>query len=517
MWVTLMQRCSTLLLAIAASFVPLASQMRVPGTQIGFYSETNGESGYLACEAPNWSWLAWRVLSGSSAGATSGVTLPFDIPGSPVFIGSRVFLVPGRNSLTGHGWIAKVQIHLNPNPSVAILETTEYAPVVDPYKVCYNDEDGYLYLLDFAAKRVLAAPYSASLPLPAFTAFEQVADAPQLPQLGITWYTVALKKYSGSGATISSRHHPHGHYYARKVSGAWQVTWESSPMPKFTLDIVNQGRLSSTGPISVGGFVGTAFLREVATNYIVAQVQMTQGNQFFELPIGSSTMLPGQRYEIGVADNPQVVPFNFTALVRHGVPQRIAEVEMNPGSIDKGGHCYVGNSTFAVAGLARSVLPGAKTVSAYLWMGARRADGTDPVVDIVLNGQTVTVLSQVDAIVGPFALELRDEVVHGYLYVPIPIPSDLNLVGGVPLWQWAALAPNGQVAVSDVFGAKIMPPPVLGLGTGGSSSAREQLRGNYPSVSPEQESATRRWAASLPSGELTPEKVAVRRIVLRRE
>lgn len=493
------------LTALLASTAAVPSQGREATTQTCFYSEAGGESGSLTSRPPDSSYLAWRVLSGGGE-VSAGTTLPFDVPGKPLHLGTRTFLVPGRDSRSGHGWVVRVETQLAPRPSVAVVEAIDYGHGIDPYRLSYSAGEGQLYMVDHAGKRLLASPYALAWRLPVIKSYVQVGDAASMSQLGVTWHTVSLREAEGAGVEVSSVHRPYGRYRVYKAGGVWQVTWQASSLPRYSLDILDRERLSDSAPIRVGGFRGMVFLREVATDSMVSRVEAASPDLYYSLPVGAGTMLPRLRYEIGMTDNPQVVPFHFVPLVRRGTPQSGSEVALNAGAIDNGGKCSIGNGAFGVIGIARSVREDPVAIHSYLWMGARRADGSDPMIDVAVNGRSVTVLSQVDAILGPYHHVVRGGSGHGYLYASMPIPEDPNLVGGVPLWQWATLTPSGEVIVSDVFGSLITLPSSERMRGLGKRDARRVLRGNYPGVSGAQESATRAWARSLPGGSMTREK-----------
>ena len=101
------------------------------------------------------------------------------------------------------------------------------------------------------------------------------------------------------------------------------------------------------------------------------------------------------------------------------------------------------------------------SITVYLLISARHADGTDPVRDWAGTKLLNEVLGAIDQTV-----TVSSDSLPGVTYVDFPIPNEPGLGGAVPLFQWVAVAPTGELAVSDVFGVMITQPwPSLDSGS----------------------------------------------------
>lgn len=462
------------------------------------------EEGYLQTSSGNPSVVTWTVTKGTVLGVRASISVPFDRAGAFFHIGARAFILSGANSVSGKGYILHASLQDTP-PVVSVDTSLDCGIGFDPYDIVWRSDEQQLYVLDVRNESLKVAPYSGGTSLPGPSDFSTAVTATQAPTLHDDGYLLKLVKAPGSDPgvrLVSTDTNEHNYTHVKKVSGSWTASigslLTSANVSQWSVQDVARANVRLA--LQVGGVIGTAVLTEDSfSQSVVSSVAVSHASTF--VPFTVSNLVPGLRYKVASSD-PNIMPERFIGLLRYGAPQVTKELGMPIGYIDNS-LCWIGNSNFAVLGTIGSgsnqVTP--LQVDVYLWLSARHADGSDPVTTV--NGAAV--LSEVVAVLGPDTVTV-DKSQHGALYSALPIPNDHDIVGGVLLWQWAAVTATGNVAVSDVFGSIILdcaPPSVDGgasmtaMKTSGSSvfaSAKAAYARMPSSAAP----AIRCWTSSNP-------------------
>src|SRR5262249_4305060 len=101
------------------------------------------------------------IDSGGRSGVVATYELPFDVPGEPCDLGGARILVPGFDRATGEGQLEIVRLYAETS-TIEAEQRVACGKGVDPSKVYFDRNDGFLYVYDFADYRLLAAPFDGS-------------------------------------------------------------------------------------------------------------------------------------------------------------------------------------------------------------------------------------------------------------------------------------------------------------------------------------------------------------------
>ncbi|MCC6672163.1 MAG: hypothetical protein IT458_13965 [Planctomycetes bacterium] len=509
--------CSTIVLV--ACGLAGAQNRAATATFTSYRSGTEG--GYLHTKANSSSTLYWTVSEGPAQGAETTLDLPFDLVGEALEIAPKRFLVSGYNATRATAYLLELCLTDTPR-KISVERAAQYGNRMDPYRLHWNASEGLLYVYDVRESRIVVAPYRGR-ELPSVQAFLVVANVQSVPELSDKYRIVlASAPNDVSGVCISLLDEVKFTHLKTVGPGAWLSVPGSrlgNPIPMWNTDAPAIASPNALGPIRVNNVAGRAYLCDVTMGAgVLAQVTVTDPNTFVQLPLPEGGLIPGLRYEIRGEPNAQVAPLRFMGLLRYGLPQVTSKIEMPFGYIHPAGF-WIGNSEFGVVGWLRSgaVSQGPVPVNLYLWIGARRPDGTDPVTTV--GG--VTVLSEVVGSLGPMPVTVADKLTHGPVQVSLPVPYDEGLVGAVLLWQWAAVDAVQSVTVSDVFGAMVTSPwvePESATRSGSRDSARVAFsvaRSVWPKVSAEVVNKAKTWVKSIPGGGVDASESLIRERVLR--
>lgn len=456
---------------LLSSVVPpaLMAQREFVGVSCSYLDAAN--PGVVSVDSSPPNHLEWEVLSGPNHGLRGTYVLPFDVPGKPFDLGSRRILLPGRNSSSGKTFIEVINLDTS-SFTINVEQSVDYGTSFDPAHVWWDAGASLLYVHDFAGKRVLAAPFAGTTLPPPSSSFLVVATQADIPVLseGYVIELAAAGAGSSSGLWVKYTENPSTLWEIQLVApGTWTVTARPlssirTPTPK--VNLVDPDRVSVLGPISAWGIQGNVYLEEKTFGVgILGQATLPNDSTVVSIPVPQGGLLPGLFYEVHGPTSGTAIGASFMALVRHGTAQQTNLISMSPGQVASSG-CWYGNSEFVVRGLfgasANVSLP--LELEVHLWVAARHADGTDPIRDWA----GTKLLSEVLGSFGPETVSVTTTTFPSVKVIDFPIPDEAGLGGAVPLFQWVAVAPTGEVAVSDVFGPMITQPWPGSLDSGSS-------------------------------------------------
>lgn len=455
--------------------------------------------------------LEWTIVSNGTEVVQDSLALTFDLIGDIEPLSADTYLVAGQDSQTSAAHVLRV--HLNRTPPASIVQQSSVAlnAAFDAYQVAANN--GWLYVYDYAGDRIMAAAYTGvQLPSNAADYSEIVGTAIVGKFSGVGKLTVQLSARAGQPGVDLATRFPVFSDYNTQGSGTYLHVEPDSPSGWITnekagyptganWELEESAYPNSLGPIRVRGVVGLAKLRDrYLTNLVVSEIGVTSPGQFVEFPLPAGGLLPGLVYTVdgisGIENSVGIQP-----LLRYGQPQSTPSWVVGNGAIGFGG-TYIGNDALKVTGFLQSSDAAAprQSFNAFLWVAARRPDGSDPYV--VVGGTTY--LTELLAVYGPLNASVSGESPHGPLVQEFPIPADESLRGGVVFWQWVVLPSATEVLVSDVFGSMITdewiePAPPTSAQSGGRSA------GNliFPRVPERSFRSLVQWLQADPLGVIT--------------
>lgn len=451
--------------------------------------------------------------------------LPFDVPGSPAYLGDWRLLVGGIRSRDGVATLMTVRLDAA-SSAIEIEQSQEYGVAFDPYGVACNPDEGLLYVLDIAGERILVAPFDGRVLPPAGEFFTAVREWElgslhlgylaylERPHEHLEWQRGDLERRG------KPRHFPGENlnpgvlirendclappiYHVWHQDGAWEIDNIRVGPPEHRVAIAHRSRVNSVGPVLAGDVRGAVELRDrVFAHDLISTTELGEapGLEWTALGLPAEGLVPGLWYSVAPATGRRFRGERFLALARHGAPEESALVAMHPGTLSG---VFLGNTELRVGTSLRAGLQAALPldVDLYLWMGVRNEDGVDPVE---VQGESVC-LTEVLAIAGPVRATARNGSYPCLVGARVPVPDDPELLGGVVLCQWAAVVPgHSAVTVSDVFGAMVSPPwPDERLREPQESPAAEKgaawlraAQASLPRVPKASVAAVRRWLGS---------------------
>gem|GEM_PF-7078869 len=384
-------------------------------------------------------------------------TLPFDRPGSATHLGNRKFLLAGKNSGTGDGWLQKISISDNP-VGVTVDRQKNYGSLFDPRSAKYQPSEDRLYVYDETGKRLLAAGWDGQADFPAPGTFTVLFDGNSFPLLGKGDIDLSLPKPPMNGILLRE--------WGDRIVPPWRVYFESNvwkkellaPLPNFATQwqIQSHHNASSRGPLRIKGPAAFVKLVDKLTGVVVASFTNPGGDVWNQFPLASPDLIvPGYAYCLSggtIADSRPWRP-----LARWGEPNVMDNTRAQPGFCATS-QCYVGNQKFVVSAWLRldvyTTQQFSGTYNVYLY-AAGYVPGQAPPLTFIGN---VAYLNPIN-VFGPKQVTLKHDKPAAGMPFEQPIPNDANLVGAIPLWQMVIVTPQQNVVVSDVFGTSILDAP----------------------------------------------------------
>ena len=417
--------------------------------------------------------IRWKIFTGSDL----SVNLPLDSVGSLQELSDDVYLVSGHKVVSGQlqGVLCVAHCLRTPVKSIQISDTKTYAGI-DHYRVAFNALDQKLYSLDWQSKTFLAADW-AGLGHPFPKAFASILTGLSVPfRTAYLWERI---KVDAAVPGFRMRGMPIVPYaWIRQENGVWVSTRDPSPplsAPVWRLDHfaavptgaqarqTNGQILQGPNQILVAGKQGPVSLLD-ENGFPHGQWNLVANWQFqvFSVPAVFND-IPGLPFRLsnpgaGVGD------LWFRPHVRYGAPVQGSLLILG-GTRCWPATCMVGESDYKITmpyDLSASATQHL-SLTQYVWIGFRSADGTDP-VDLI-GGAAILRPDIVDS--QGFTVAQGEEM--GALSHTIPIAADPGLTGIVMLYQWVVPNPDGTVSYSDVFGTSILP---AGSGSAQSNSTK---------------------------------------------
>ncbi len=354
----------------------------------------------------------------------------------------------GPLTLVSHGYdqpsdAGKIVSHfiLPTAPHLQFLDETTL-PGRDITQLVFDGAE--LAVFDRQNSEVLIAAYDPLSLLPDEAAFAVAVDATVLASLGdgpVLLHPMSDAVFGGEGFALTF-----DPGWGLTSFNVWNDagTWSVRPFPVMSSPEAWQVESypATNRPLRIHGAAGPFQIVDTRDDSVVFNGTQTSTAPQKHTP---TTLEPGVRYRLESASG--AAPTTFTPNVRYGEGIGLNGIEMRNGFPNS--DFVIGEPSVFLGGAIRQSDPavGAATGLVWLWLAQRRADGTDPVVDV--DGSPV--LTELMGTAGPIMVEPSPG--GDYFGFELPLPNDPNLAGTVFLWQFVSLT-GMDLLVSDVVGAK---------------------------------------------------------------
>ena len=461
----------------------------------GFISFLSGEPG-----------LRWQHEQGTEVTAIPNQGGNIDVPGGVVSFSGGRFLISGKDSRSGHGWMVRLQLVAGPPRTFSQIETVDFGDTFDPCRLYWNEGENRLYMHDWDGQRVLYTGYTGWGPIP--RAWNQAANSLSCEALATPNTTLVLHAppEPGPGFVLVDKirigDSSEGPFLIREApTGGWTVD-DLRLVPHAVPDVwgvADRDFVAANGPIRVSGAVGPFVIVDAADDTVVASGSLSAAHTYENVHLGPAGLVPGKTYLIRDGNSQGFLPSRtFVPFLRYGTITTHAGYEPTRVRL-RADDLVVGRDAKPRTHVHWRGTGTAPTTpfDAFLWVGIDQPGAT-----VDLNGSTV--LADPILSIGPRTGSFWNEhLAWRSITSDVPIP---DVPGVTLLFQFVIALPDGEVIVTDIAGAE-----VRGLGPASSSAARSSGGG---STDP-REAARRLRLAAPPEYSGTISRATIRELVRR--
>lgn len=501
-----MNNFQTLLFSLLCGAAALKAQDMPAATSV--WANVGGVT-HLLCVRGNS--LSWTSESGVDE---IGFALPFTRAGQATHIGNNNYVVSGWDDQgDGRGVLLRIELRVPSGiPQITVVETLDLGEEIRPSGVSCSAIESALIVLDRSAGKFHYMPWVPWQPFgqlsPALT-FTVQAGSPWEIRQGLGGLTGESTDtvYAFSDEALANIVKRHRLYRASPIS-VWQLetidlhsSFGGSSEFSTGWHIRGHDTQSSEGTLSVAAWGGGSFSVVRQSDQVVVLTGVCgagPGYTDFTLPTG--TLSVGEEYR--VSGGGQIASRSFFPTYRRGALLPFDELRFQKWRLEQD-RLTVGAQAFKVWGrlewLGQSDFTAA-AIPYFLWVTVGEP-GPGVTADLP-DGRSI--------ITNPALLFTGEEPIRvaripGYLPVrqAVDIPDWPELEGLPILFQWLAITPQGNIIVSDVYGAKIKAAPggasmLMSSGAGGGSgsvSSGAGMRGSAQVLTPI--ARCRNWLESL--------------------
>jgi hypothetical protein len=404
--------------------------------------------------------MSWRIREprtpSTAAGSSSNpVThqLPLDMVG---FCGVATagapgtFIVTGSNSATGSGVMVVIALSGDAysQRSISVLQSQPMGSF-DPTTVLWNSSDTTLYFADYRTGALMAAQWDGLSALPQPASFETVPASGMSPGLGARFSHLQCSPLGG--LLVHAPEPLIGNpIWVRKVAGIWETELPAPSSVPEEVAVICSDYVSSVYDIHVRcPLAGPVSVESITGSVVFSGIASSNGSL---VTIPATTLLPSTPYRLRVSG--QLLPVILRPSIRHATPSSNGTsfgLDVGRAHISASGP-VLGDTQFAVSGWVSAFDFSAGPVNALVALGLGLDSPSSPTTQI----GSLSLMSNLIWIAGPWLYNLTPSAPSASFMFVNPVTAASGLAPGmVPVYQWAAIAPDGAIYLSDVAGSPV--------------------------------------------------------------